>query len=134
MWSILTFFFYFIFCFGERVLDTQKRPRLVSCVLCPEWVYFCFLSNFYFDVYDNVSRDPVLVWLSDIARGSLCLGVCVSLVIFCAIKDSSRELMCGSRFVWRTCGNTGVFCFVSSFCFFIGILAHISYQYARLAA
>jgi hypothetical protein len=82
MWSILTFFFYFIFRFGERVLDTQKQPRLVSCVLCPEWVYFCFLSNFYFDVYDNVSWDPVLVWLSDIARGSLCLGVCVSLVIF----------------------------------------------------
>jgi hypothetical protein len=36
---------------------------------------------------DDVSRDQVLVWLSDIARGSLCFwGVCDSLVIFARSK------------------------------------------------
>jgi hypothetical protein len=100
------------------VLDPQKRPRLVSCGLSPEWVYFCFLSNFYFDVYDDVSQGQVLVWLSDIARGGL---------YFCAVKDSAR--VCGSCSVWRTCGDTGVFLFVYLFVF-LGIdfsrIYHIS--------
>jgi hypothetical protein len=55
MWWILTFYFFLLW--RERVLDTQKRRRLVSCVSCPEWAYFCFLSNFYFDVYEDVFRD-----------------------------------------------------------------------------
>jgi hypothetical protein len=69
------------------VLDTQKRPRLVSCVLSPEWVYFCFLSNFYFDVYRRRLSGPSARLAQRYSpQKPLLLGVCVSLVIFARSK------------------------------------------------
>jgi hypothetical protein len=108
--------FIHLFCFGERVLDTQKRPRLVSCVLSPERVYFCFLSNFYFDVYRRrLSGPSARLAQRYSSRKPLFLGGLRFSGDFCAIKDSAR--VCGSCSVWRTCGNTGVFSICSSFCF-----------------